>query len=99
MNETVYFFPTTPPKVISIIDKLKTYNAAVHDGIKFEILKNIRREIAELVTMLIKFCFKSGQFPKLNKIGVVKSTFKSEEKNCMDYYRLITLITTIGKIV
>lgn len=80
MNETVYFFPTTSPKVISIIDKLKTYNAAVHDGIKFEILKNIRREIAELVTMLIKFCFKSGQFPKLNKIGVVNRPSSQRKK-------------------
>lgn len=42
VNETVYFFPITLAEVISTIDVLKANKAAEHDGIKSEILKNIK---------------------------------------------------------
>lgn len=76
VNETVYFFPITLAEVISTIDVLKANKAAEHDGIKSEILKNIKEEIDE-----------SGDFPKLYKIRVVTPIFKSGEKNYMDNYR------------
>lgn len=76
VNETVYFFPITLAEVISTIDVLKANKAAEHDGIKSEILKNIKEEIDE-----------SGDFPKLYKIRVATPIFKSGEKNYMDNYR------------
>lgn len=63
-----------------MIQTLKNGGAPGDDGIRAELLKNIKDEIAEPIMLLTNMCFESGKFPRILKVGVVKPVYQSGEK-------------------
>lgn len=98
-DETCFLFPTCSNEVKEMIQNLKNGGAPGDDGIKVELLKNIKEEIAEPIMILVNKCFESGRFPRQFKVGIIRPIHKSGEENIISNYRPICLISNVAKIL
>lgn len=98
-GSSLFLFPTCPSEVELIIMELKNNGAPGKDGIKSELLKKIKGEISEPLSLLVNLCFETGQFPRTLKTGIVVPLYKSGEKTNIENYRPITLTSNFAKII
>ena len=61
-------------------------------------LKFISNQIAPNLSLLINRCFSYSKFPDSFKTARVIPVYKSDEKECADNYRLISIFPVISKI-
>ena len=83
---------------LSIINKLKSKNSSGKDEISNKLLKSIKVEIANPLTIIINQSLKTGIFPEALKIAKVKLLCKKADNFCLNNYRPISLLSTISKI-
>ncbi|KAL3271982.1 hypothetical protein HHI36_022451 [Cryptolaemus montrouzieri] len=60
-NNTPFLYPADPVEVEKTIDVLKDGKAARYDGIISEVLKKIKHEISEPISLLTNLCFEKGK--------------------------------------
>lgn len=93
-----HFREATTAEVQKTIHSLKPNKAPGHDCIKSETLKAISDEITPIITYLINFCFNTGTFPNILKIGEIRPLFKQGSKTDINNYRPISLLSSVSKI-
>ena len=85
--------------ILKLIDKLPTKKSAGPDGVSSVIIKEIRIEIAPLLTIAINQSLTSGIFPSTLKVAKVIPLFKNKgEPTEFGNYRPISLLNVISKI-
>ena len=85
--------------ILKLIDKLPTKKSAGPDGLSSVIIKEIRIEIAPLLTIAINQSLTSGIFPSTLKVAKVIPLFKNKgEPTEFGNYRPISLLNVISKI-
>lgn len=93
-----YFHPVTKAEIIDIVNNIKTKKAQDVYGISTELLKAIKEEIINPITIIINKCFAEGIFPKELKIAKVTPIHKKDDTNCCNNYRPISILPAVSKI-
>ena len=82
-----------------MIDNLKNNKAAGIDKIVSELLKNLDEPTMSIIVRILNKIFDSGEFPEEWAVGIIVILFKGGEKNDLNNYRGITLLSVIGKLL
>jgi hypothetical protein len=90
--------PTDCHEVSSLINNLKNESSAGYDGVSSEILKIIKDVIVPYLTYIFNTCMENGIFPDAFKKSVLIPIHKSGNKNCLDNYRPISILTVFSKL-
>ena len=97
-SNTCFLKDTDKYEIMNIIDNLKNKKAPGLDGITSEILKSINSHICNPLAYLINNIFKTGIYPSVFKIGIIKPIYKNGDKTDFQNYRPITLISSLAKV-
>uniref|UniRef100_A0A8C3I5X8 Reverse transcriptase domain-containing protein n=1 Tax=Chrysemys picta bellii TaxID=8478 RepID=A0A8C3I5X8_CHRPI len=84
-------------EILELIDKLN--KSLRPDGIHPRVLKELKCEVAELLTMVCNLSFKSAPVPNGWKIANVMPTFKKGSRGDPSNYRPVSLTSVLGKLV
>ena len=84
--------------VIKAIDSLKPKASYGYDSISTELLKYMKYEIAEPLSIIINQSFETGIFPSNLKIAKVIPVYKKDDNRKIDNYRPISLLPAISKV-
>ena len=77
-----FHFQKVPPDIISkIIDNLKPKSSSGVDGISNKLLKVIKNEILDILTLIVNQSLQNGIFPDKLKIAKVCPLYKKNENN------------------
>ena len=90
--------PVTEAEVIIIIGSLKSKDTTGYDGISYKILKLSAHIKSNPLTYIMNCSLTTGIFPEICKLAIVRPVHKKGNKNEMNNYRPISLLTTISKI-
>uniref|UniRef100_A0A8C0HAM1 60S ribosomal protein L29 n=1 Tax=Chelonoidis abingdonii TaxID=106734 RepID=A0A8C0HAM1_CHEAB len=86
-------------EVLELIDKLNIYKLLGPDGIHPRVLKELKCEVAELLTRVRNLSFKSASVPNDWKIAHVTAVFKKGSRGDPGNYRWESLTSVPGKLV
>ena len=78
--------------------KLKSGKATGLDMINAELLKNLNNKFLHVFVSLFNKLLQNGHFPEEWAIGIIVLIFKGGEKDNLDNYRGITLLSIFGKL-
>lgn len=90
---------TDVEEVLRIITGLRDVCAVGWDNIPINIIKRFKHLLAPPLTHIFQLCLSNGIFPKLLKKAVVTPVLKSGDKNCINNYRPISVLTGLSKIL
>mgnify|MGYP000297251403 CR=1 FL=1 len=97
--QTFTFKPITADSVNKIIDSLKPKTSCGHDGISVKLVKDMKHEISNALTLIINQSITTGIFPENMKIAKVTPLFKKGDVHMFENYRLISLLPSFSKII
>ena len=83
---------------LKIIDRLQPKDTCDADGLSTNILKMIKNEISEPMTLLINQALQTGIFPNNLKLAKVIPIYKKGDNSKLDNYRPISILPVISKI-
>ncbi|CAM5084504.1 unnamed protein product, partial [Eretmochelys imbricata] len=86
-------------EILELIEKFNTNKSPGPDGIHPRVLKELKCEIAELLTMVSNLSFKSASVPNDWKIANITPIFKKGSRGDPGNYRLVSLSSISGKLV
>ncbi|CAM4661225.1 unnamed protein product [Lepidochelys kempii] len=86
-------------EVLELIEKFNSTKSPGPDGIHPRVLKELKCEIAELLTMVCNLSFKSAIVPNDWKIANVTPIFKKGSRGDPGNYRPVSLTSVPGKLV
>lgn len=98
-NENFQFRNITAEEVLKIINNLKSKKSFGHDRISSALLKQIKLEVIEPLTIVINHSLDTGIFPERLKIAKVLPVYKKEDETRLENYRPISLLPTFSKII
>jgi len=99
ISSSMFLTPTTPFEVNRIISSLKTSKSCGHDNIFSFFLKAASNVLAFPLFYIYNYFFNFGIFPDSLKIAKVLPIFKSSDKYDVSNFRLISLFSSISKIL
>ena len=97
-KETLKFECITKDYTIKAIDNLENKNSSGHDGISYTLLKTIKNDISQSLTIIINQMLTTGIFPFAFKLSKVIPLFKKGDSSLLFNYRPISLLPTISKV-
>ena len=98
-SQSIFFEPVVEEEVKIIINNLNNKKSSGHDGITNFLLKNVADEIISPLTYILNQSLFSGKIPNEMKIAKVVPIFKKGEKDSVNNYRPISLLTLVSKIL
>ena len=81
-----------------IMKSLKNKTSSGHGGISIKLLKYLSPGLLKPLTLIINQSLITGLFPEKLKITKVQPLFKKGDEERIEYYRPISLLTTISKV-
>ena len=90
--------PITGTDVHTIIHNLKNKKSSGNDDISNILLKSIKNEISEPLSVIINQTLLTGIYPDALKIAKVIPIYKKGNKSSLNNYRPISLLPTISKV-
>ena len=96
--ELFFITPATPRERYDLIQTLSSSKSTGPKSIPMSILKKIKNEISVPLSAIINYSFENGIFPNLLKFAQVIPLFKNGSRLSCNNYRLISLLSNIGKI-
>lgn len=97
-TNSMFMAPSSPYDIHKIIKNLKNTNSVGVDDISTKIIKAVGEYICHPLSYIINQSIEMGIFPQDLKLTLVKPLFKKENKELMEYYRPIALISIFSKI-
>ena len=94
-----FMYPTSAYEIKKIIGDLKSKPSSSCDGINNILLKEIRDNISQPLTITFNKSLQEGVFPEKMKQADVIPLFKLKTRNDKTNYRPISLLMTISKIL
>lgn len=86
-------------EIESIISSLKSESSAGWDKIPTKFIKMAKKQLVPILTHLSVLCFQQGIFPSELKLSVIHPIFKSGDRDNINNYRPIAILTVISKII
>jgi hypothetical protein len=93
-----HFTHVTPEQVNKVIENLKPKTSRGKDNLSNKVLKQIKNEISECLTIIINQCFSKGIFPNSLKIAKVIPLYKKNQNYLFDNYRPVSILPSISKV-
>ena len=97
--KTCTFKCVTQEDIVKAIDNLENKNSSGHDGISNKVLKYIKLELSNSLTLIINQMLTTGIFPDSFKKSKITPIFKKGDSSLLINYRPISLLPTISKIL
>ena len=97
-KETLQFKCVTKDYTIKAIDNLENKNSSGHDGISNTLLKTIKNDISQSLTIIRNQMLTTGIFPDAFKLSKVIPLFKKGNSSLLVNYRPNSLLPTISKV-
>ena len=97
-KETLQFKCITKDYTIKARDNLENKTSSGHDGISNMLLKIIKHDISQSLTIIINQMLTTGIFPDAFKLSKVIPLFKKGNFSLLVNYRPISLLPTISKV-
>ena len=97
-DETIFFSPTTPADIESLINCIKPNKAIGPNSIPTKILKEFKSELSEPLCDMINVSFNKGIFIDFLKVAKVIPIHIKWEKLDPNNYRPISLLSNISKL-
>lgn len=109
-TSTSYTHITSPPNslvipevtesdVESIILQLRPDCATGWDGIAAQIVRQCRKELVPSITHICNRAIATGVFPEAFKSAIIHPVFKNGDRDCVNNYRPISILSTLSKIL
>ena len=98
VKNSIYLQPTDAVEIAQIISGLKCKTSSGFDNISTKVMKQMINGIIHPLTILINRSLFEGHFPTNLKLAKVVPIYKNGEKNLLNNYRPISLLTSISKI-
>lgn len=95
---SMFLAPSTPLHVSKIINGLKHTKSVGYDEISTKIVKEVNRQICHHLSHIINLSITNGTFPKDLKVAIVKPLLKKDDKELVENYRPIALLSVFSKI-
>lgn len=83
---------------LRFLNKMKISNSCGHDGISNNIIRIIKHEISECLTLIINQSITTGIFPDTFKLAKVIPVYKKNSKLEINNYRPISVLPVLSKI-
>ena len=96
---SIFLNPTDVWEIKKIVAKLPTKRSSGHDNISNILLKEIIENIAHVLCVIFNKSLEQGEFPSTMKLAEVVPLYKGKEHFLEMNYRLISLLTTISKVL
>ena len=96
---SIYLEPTTAMEINRLIDKLPNKTSSGYDNVNNVLLKQLKTELLEPLTIIFNNSLSSGKFAKQMKTAIVVPLYKSKERELVNNYRPISLLLTISKVL
>lgn len=96
--ESMYFFSTTPHEIRQIIDAIPNKKSTGPDSIPIALVKECKDLLSPILSILINRSVEEGFFPNELKKAEVVPIFKKGERNKIENYRPIALLSVFSKI-
>ena len=97
--ESFFMTPTSPEEIANLIQTLSSNKSTGPNSIPMSIQKKIKNQISVPLSAIINNSFENGIFPNLLKSEQVFPVFKNASWLSCNNYRLISLLSNIGKII
>jgi len=98
-NTNMFMAPTDQYEVIRTIDLLKRKNSSGYDNISSSLLKDMKFEIAQPLTIIFNKSLQEGYVPDDMKLAEVIPIYKAKNKELLNNYRPISLLPTFSKLL
>jgi exonuclease III len=98
VSQSLFLSPTDPQEIAIEINSLKPKTSYGIDGISTKLLKSLKNEISEPISILVNKSLEEGVFPENLKITKLIPVYKSKDKENLDNYRPIAVLPSISKI-
>jgi len=85
--------------VLNVIDRMKPKSSSGFDGLSNKLLKCIKYELVDCITIIINQSFTTNIFPDQLKLAKVIPLYKKNEDYLFDNYRPISLLPSISKVI
>ena len=95
---SIFLSPVDEKEIKDIIDSLKNNASPGIDNITTEILKAISNKITKPLCHIINLIFTKAICPSHFKIAIIKPIYKKGDRNKVENYRPISLISNVAKI-
>lgn len=92
------FHLLTEQEILKIIGNLKNKASSGFDRISTKLLKYLKFELCEPLTLIINQCLQKGIFPKKLKVAKVIPIYKNNDETLLNNYRPISLLPSISKV-
>ncbi len=90
--------PVILQDIIDLLSLLDPNKAVGHDLISNRMLREVRNEVANPISLLLQRSFDEKTFPKPWKLAHVIPIFKSGDRTLVSNYRPIALLCTLSKV-
>ena len=97
-SQSLFFAPVVEEEIKDIISNLNNKKSSGYDGITNFLLKNIINEIISPLTYILNQSLFRGKVPQKMKIAKVVPIFKKGQKDSVNNYRPISILTSISKM-
>uniref|UniRef100_A0A6P7HDP4 Uncharacterized protein LOC114349522 n=1 Tax=Diabrotica virgifera virgifera TaxID=50390 RepID=A0A6P7HDP4_DIAVI len=94
---SMFLYPTNPQEITSIVGSFKSKHSCGFDQISPKLLKQCIHAFADPLTDICNASFQQGIFPSMFKLSIVISLFKSGDKDDLNNYRPISLLSVFSK--
>ena len=98
-QRSIFLMPCTITETKELISKLPNKGSSGTDNISNILLKKLKDEIANPLTVIINASIEQGSFPDLMKCTLVVPLYKAKAKDEVTNYRPISLLMTMSKII
>ena len=96
---SIFFTPLTESEVVSIVFNLPSKRSSGHDSITCPLIKQVFHAICKPLTFIINSSLTSGVVPDSMKIARVMPIFKSGDRQLVNNYRPISILSSFSKIL
>ena len=97
-SSSIFLEPVDEREIISTVNLLPMKKSVGHDNIPVTFIKLVVKIIAPFLIKIINVSFELGMFPNILKIAKVIPIYKSGDKQIVNNYRPISLLSPFSKI-
>ena len=98
VSSSIFLGPVDERETISTINLLPMKKSVGHDNIPVTFIKLVVKIVAPFLIKVINASFELGMFPNILKIAKVIPIYKSGDKQIVNNYRPIFLLSLFSKI-
>ncbi|KAK9880586.1 hypothetical protein WA026_011826 [Henosepilachna vigintioctopunctata] len=98
-EKSIFLFEVTENELIATVNKLKNGRSFGHDNISMYIIKKSVQAYVKPLCFVINHAFRTGIFPDSLKLSTIKPIFKKGDKDRLDSYRPISILSSFSKII